>query len=612
MNMVRDASLRARILEHCSGEFKTISPLIGEAAPKTTLYRCKDELLNEALLESDGRDRYRTTAEGMLKLAALKGESPRGLTAFYSALAEVPTPQHKAIIELATAAIIARKFNLRSDRHPTIVIVGPTLSWKTSAGIFLCHMHGLDPSTQVVNMAAESGRSLWLRRTSTGAIAYKRELLATPFVVFDEYQSADQESKRLLRIWMDGRKNVAIENEKLTIEAAPLLTLNPSKGESLENRLGLDRAQLRRSITCDLTGIKLPNLAMKGEGVLTAAKNQPPLNLVKPSHDLTKYRPKLYDLFTATLNEEGQELADLETLTMLSTAMTAYFEPDEAIQLVFYDALLLFETLGWTRPGWPVQVKNFPTGTQPSPAAGSSDPKIIPEETWAEAFKFLDEGGAATELVIRYHLPPDSALTIAKKHNELKAANGKKSGEENAIADPEALQLQREVKLAELKHQKAEHEKPFEIDKKIDSLQATMTELQTTISDLGRWKKEHCIHFIDNYCRHWFSNAKPALPYQIGEPLQKDEKWYMNPNYLRCAACPEYHQQGTRTQADLERRLRTAERRLGDLTSRLDATPMISLRERFQCESCGSKQLVAVKIRCTKCGYETWWGWHPQ
>ena len=35
------------------------------------------------------------------------------------------------------------------------------------------------------------------------------------------------------------------------------------------------------------------------------------------------------------------------------------------------------------------------------------------------------------------------------------------------------------------------------------------------------------------------------------------------------------------------------------------------LREDFKCESCGSKGLVAIHIRCTQCGEESWWGWWP-
>ena len=39
---------------------------------------------------------------------------------------------------------------------------------------------------------------------------------------------------------------------------------------------------------------------------------------------------------------------------------------------------------------------------------------------------------------------------------------------------------------------------------------------------------------------------------------------------------------------------------------------LTDLQRRFECDGCKSKGLVAVKIRCTKCDKETWWGYHPK
>lgn len=50
---------------------------------------------------------------------------------------------------------------------------------------------------------------------------------------------------------------------------------------------------------------------------------------------------------------------------------------------------------------------------------------------------------------------------------------------------------------------------------------------------------------------------------------------------------------------------------LDDLNTRLDGTPALGLKHRFQCE-CGVSGFVAVHIQCTKCGRETWWGWFPK
>jgi len=147
----------ARILDHCREGFTSISPLIGELATSSTIYRWKDKLMEKGWLETDGKDRYRTTSQGLLQLQVTATESPKGLSPIYPPLERVPTAQHKAVIELVIAAVIARKYDLRSDRHPAFILAGPTLTWKTSTALFLCYMLGLDPAKQTVNLSAESG-----------------------------------------------------------------------------------------------------------------------------------------------------------------------------------------------------------------------------------------------------------------------------------------------------------------------------------------------------------------------------------------------------------------------------------------------------------------------
>jgi hypothetical protein len=48
-----------------------------------------------------------------------------------------------------------------------------------------------------------------------------------------------------------------------------------------------------------------------------------------------------------------------------------------------------------------------------------------------------------------------------------------------------------------------------------------------------------------------------------------------------------------------------------DLYALLDGTPALGLRRCFKCD-CGASGFVAVRIKCTKCGRETWWGWFPK
>src|SRR5437870_8386780 len=101
--MLVKPDIRSAILEHCLSESKPITPLIGELAESSTLYRYKDQLVKGGLLESDGRDSYRTTSAGRLELESIRGRSPTGLSTVYPPLRRVPTQHHRAIIELGFA-----------------------------------------------------------------------------------------------------------------------------------------------------------------------------------------------------------------------------------------------------------------------------------------------------------------------------------------------------------------------------------------------------------------------------------------------------------------------------------------------------------------------------
>lgn len=50
---------------------------------------------------------------------------------------------------------------------------------------------------------------------------------------------------------------------------------------------------------------------------------------------------------------------------------------------------------------------------------------------------------------------------------------------------------------------------------------------------------------------------------------------------------------------------------LEDIESRLNGTPTLGLKHSFTCD-CGASGFVALRIRCTKCGRETWRGWFPE
>ena len=242
------------------------------------------------------------------------------------------------------------------------------------------------------------------------------------------------------------------------------------------------------------------------------------LPLQKPRTDCAEYKTKAYSLLKTCLSLQSLELVDFEMLLMLSSAMTGYLEPLEAIRLILHNVLLLFETLEWTRPGWATHVNSFPTVWEDmSLAVEPTGTKSISRETWIEAFKHLDADGSTSELVTTLHLTVDASENIAKKYCEMKALDAKRISRTEVIGDPEIQRLERDVKLAELRRRKAEQENPLDIDRKLADLTITLT-------TPGQWKQEHCSYMKENYCMYWYWKQSPSVPYRIGEPLIKGGK----------------------------------------------------------------------------------------
>lgn len=51
---------------------------------------------------------------------------------------------------------------------------------------------------------------------------------------------------------------------------------------------------------------------------------------------------------------------------------------------------------------------------------------------------------------------------------------------------------------------------------------------------------------------------------------------------------------------------------LAGIIQNLQATPGYGARNAFKCSQCGSQRLVAITLRCTKCGGNSLWGWLPR
>jgi hypothetical protein len=346
-------------LLHCEQEFVPLQPLLTHV-PRGTLYRHVATLQALGLVAKRGRT-YGTTEQGRQRLAELASTMDWNLwDGIYPPIQSVPTPQHRAVVELVAASAAVRQADCQDDHHPGVMLMGPTLAWKTSTATFLCHLFGLLPAQIIIDLTTESARSLLARRDGKGHLIFTRDLLSGPLVVFDDYLEADAAVRPAVHHFLSGRTVVPIDNAILRIAPVSVLTLNPRAKATLEEQTTFSTAQLRRLVVTNLANVVCPDLATMGHQALEAAARHGALPLPLPTVDARTWRPAIVELLREILVPEVLSRVDTEMILVMATGMSGFIrEPERAIQQTVYDYAVTAETLGWTRPGWVERVSQF-------------------------------------------------------------------------------------------------------------------------------------------------------------------------------------------------------------------------------------------------------------
>jgi len=356
------------ILEFLSAHPRPIRELLG-MYPKATIYARLRALQATGLVAKKG-NQYLLTSAGLQAKAEREGAPVLdGLAQVYSPLREVPSAHHRATVELAISALVVRQHTDQAEHHASILLVGPPMTWKTGCGRFFSLTAGADPDRSVVDLAAESGRSLWVRRGAAGDVRSRRELLSAPVIVLDEYGMADRPVRQAVAPFISGRRRIPFENEILNITPVAIVTMNARPGGTLSARTGFSLAQLRRLVPCDLSAVPLPDLALEGGRALEAARQAGPLTLRPPRGSCEEFRSAVVRLLRRVLVPDAIGLVDVEMLIGLGSGLTGWLTPLVAMRQALFDFLLLVETIGWVRPGWLESVRAFPDGDEGAAAS---------------------------------------------------------------------------------------------------------------------------------------------------------------------------------------------------------------------------------------------------
>lgn len=289
------------------------------------------------------------------KLLELSDKRVNFFLTLHPPLRKVPTPTHQAMIELLWAEICDRSWPEMEGHHLNFLNLGGTFTWKTSAGEFCAYMvAGKDITPYIIEMSREGGYSLWIRKTATGEIIFKREILERFYVCLDDYHRADRQGKEAASHLLTGRTQIPVDNEIQAIRCTVMVNLNPKKEGTIFDKTGFDGPLIRRFVPCDLDVVELPKLKEIGQEPLDEAKNFGPLEMKKPTSSCKKYRQELISYSERLLIEEVQRhYVDIDGLLNIARGFTGYgFTPSEAVRYVLYRASLPYHTLGWLRPKW--------------------------------------------------------------------------------------------------------------------------------------------------------------------------------------------------------------------------------------------------------------------
>lgn len=475
------------ILKHLASGHRSLKGL-EDKIPKSTLYRRVKRLIGLGLVRKDGKahqitEAGRRTCEGASTDGHERDDLSKGSFPFTE---YAPTDVHKAVVRITIAAIVARMHSVSMEHHPTIVLLGSTLKFKTWTARFICRILGLDEAKHIILVSTESGKSLLLRRGYAGKVVSKREVLDYPFVTLDEYQKADAATKRIGSVYTQGRKRLSLENEVLEVNPVPMIIMNPISGPGLREATGFDDAELRRMIVCDLSSCDIPeSKKTSGEEMLERAKKHAPLKLPLPTV-LPKDIPKdSFKVFEACLTTEAMNLLDLDMVSLLVSGMSAYLPLREAIIRVVEDFLTISETVGHNRADWRNRFHEWasevkaPTEGPPllseAVAAGGdahTDVKLVakPEksEDWMNRYDYDRKIRAIKECV------ESNGLAIDGFHDFLKTHKDVLKKPESLTAAKRILRFPRKAKSDMLE----DPDEVMEFLSEVDSRQAVIEKLE--------------------------------------------------------------------------------------------------------------------------------------
>ena len=359
--MIDIGKIEREILKYCLDGPVELMPLIGNSEePQSAYYRKSKKLRKHGYLIKI-ENGFKTTTMGKSALEdSLVNFDWDILEKYIPHLKLIPMKTHRDIVELILAAIIARRDQVRKDHHPTFVLFGPTATFKTWIARVVCTMLGLPCEKHIIPMMGESGRSIFIRKTSQGNIGTKRDFLDSLVVCFDELHTVKKSVLDLCLTYLQGGIDIDVENESMRLCPVPMATYNPKNGEDIGERIKFEPQNLRRSVLCDFKNVAIPReFRDQGAPTLDKLKKLKIITLPKHQSNCEEYRTMITDFIDTCVKEDCGQVFDTDMLLLLCAGMTAYLPENQAVVLVLERYLSVTETAGFLRDDWRSKMDGF-------------------------------------------------------------------------------------------------------------------------------------------------------------------------------------------------------------------------------------------------------------
>lgn len=350
---------RERVLRLLDEKASRALDLVRPGLSAATIFRAAADLRERKLIRGDADGVLEVTdrGRGWLRLRDAAAELEPQLP--IPALELVPTLTRRSAVGLGLCSVAWRTSEDADRSLAGLGFLGGPNGGKTTLARALAALAGGDPSADVVDVPAQRGCDLFVRRDARGAEVTRARFLTVPVVVFDEDDKGeDREVRRTIdQGYLHGTLGVNMGNETYEIPATPVSVRNPKAAADalLEDRFGCHASLLRRLVIFNVDADPLDEDDLTdwlAELITVDAARAVKIPKVRnPTLECAGRFRKVMKLILRR-SDHWKEL-DAHLLQNLARGATGFFETDEAaVRYVVWAWARVVATLGWLHPEW--------------------------------------------------------------------------------------------------------------------------------------------------------------------------------------------------------------------------------------------------------------------